>query len=344
MLYKHFAFLGFLLFILLFISSCKKDNPIVPPEAPFDAGPILFVSNKSGTWQLYSMNEDGSDIKQLTKDPDFPISDARWSPDGSKIVFVSRDTRVGPQQMSSALYVMNADGTGMYKLTNPPIEAFSYPFDIKPVWSPDGRRIAFARLMPPEISGDFDIFIIDVEGSNERRVTNYRNLLEYTGSFVDDSTILSFYFDYARQDSSGKADGKGQIAYLDMQGNYRTISPYEADDGAPVLSPNKMIISFSSYHRQNDTWGRYLHLMNTNGTNRRQIRISTRQHESAVDWSPDGQKLLCMTQDPNKLEQSSYGNYPQDIVIFNLTDSTAVKITPFPYNEAYSRPTSWRRR
>ncbi len=343
MVNNNYLLMRLLIIILLLIPSCKKDNPIGPTEERFDAGPILFVSNKSGTWQLYSMNEDGSGIKQLTKNSDLPISDARWSPDGSKIVFVSRDTRLSLQQMSSALYVMNADGTGMYKLTNPPIESFSYPLDTKPIWSPDGNRVAFSRLMPPEISGDFDVFIINVDGKNETRITNYRNLLEYTGTFVDDSTILSFYFDYARYDTSGKADGKGQIAYLDMQGNYHTISPYEADDGAPVLSPNKMTIAFSSLGTRNGTWGRFLHLMTANGINRKQIQISERQHESSVDWSSDGQKILCMTSDPNKPEQP-YENYPQDILIFSLVDSTVSKITPFPYKEAYSRPTSWRRR
>ncbi len=331
---------------IFFLQTCG-ENPGVP-DRRFEAGPILFVSDKSGTWQLYSMNEDGSDVKQLTNDPNFPITDARWSPDGTKIVYSSRDDRLSPTQRGSVLYVMNADGTGRYKLTNPPLEAFHYPLDTKPVWSPDGKRIAFSRLMPPEMSGDFDIFIIDVDGKNERRITSYRNLLEFVTAFVDDSTLLGEYFDYARRDSSGKANGTGQIAYLDIRtGNYfKTISPYEADDGAPCLSPDKMTIAFNSLTTRNGIRGGFLHLMDSEGSNRRQLSISSRQYEYPVDWSPDGQKILCNTEDPNLRSDPNnpYSNYPKDIVIVNISDSSVRIITPFPHKDAYSRATSWRRR
>lgn len=75
--------------LLIFIPSCK-NNPIDSGGGfPTKAGPILFISDKSGTSQLYSMNEDGSNVQQLTSESTFPILDAKWSPDGSKIAVVS---------------------------------------------------------------------------------------------------------------------------------------------------------------------------------------------------------------------------------------------------------------
>ena len=79
-----------LCFLGIYLSFSCKDNPIDPNDGfPVTAGPILFITDKSGTNQLYSMNKDGSDVQQLTSDPNFPIIDAKWSPDGSKIAVVS---------------------------------------------------------------------------------------------------------------------------------------------------------------------------------------------------------------------------------------------------------------
>jgi Tol biopolymer transport system component len=332
--------------VICFVLSCK-DNPL-DSDAPFEAGPILFVSDKSGTWQLWSMNEDGSNVRQLTHDPNFPISDARWSPDGLKIVFRSRDDRLlSPRDRGVALYVMNADGTGRYKLTNPPLEAFHYPVDTGPVWSPDGKRIAFSRLMPPEISGDDDIFIIDVNGKSERRITSNRNLVERPAGWLPGEKLLIEYFDYSRRDSIGQGDGTGQIAEIDMHGNYiRTLSPYEEDDSSPILSPDNSQIAFSSLTTRNGSKGRFLHLMASDGSSRRRLSISSRQYERPVEWSPNGQRILCMTQDPNKRSDPNdpYSNFPQDILIVNVADGSVRTITPFPHREAYSTATSWRRR
>src|SRR5262249_39905692 len=52
-------------------------------------GRVAFVSNLSGTYQLYTMNSDGSDLLQITNLPsDFSLWNPDFSPDGRKIVFV----------------------------------------------------------------------------------------------------------------------------------------------------------------------------------------------------------------------------------------------------------------
>jgi Tol biopolymer transport system component len=290
------------------------------------------------------MNEDGSDVKQLTHDPNFPIGDARWSPDGTRIVYTSLDDRVtGPwRERTSGLYVMNADGTGRYKLTTPPIEAFSYPFDTRPVWSPDAKTTAFSRLMPPEISGDLDIFVIDLDGRNERTVARNRNLLEYVGGwFADGSSILTQYFDYSRRDSAGRPDGKGQIARLDLVGNYtQVLSPYQRDDSAPVLSPNDSNVVFSSW-MDSTRRSMGLFLMRSDGSSVRPMTMQSHWRESPVDWSSDGQRILYNTEDEQVIP---YKDPPREIFIININGSNMRKITPFNYTEAYFRATSWRRR
>ena len=104
--------------LFIFISSCK-NNPVGSGGGfPVKAGPILFISDRSGTRQLYSMDEDGSNVQQLTSDSAFPILDAKWSPDGSKIAVVSLigDEMTYPS-FRDAIFIMNADGSDRYELT-----------------------------------------------------------------------------------------------------------------------------------------------------------------------------------------------------------------------------------
>lgn len=321
--------LSFLFSIIMFLFfSCNVNDP--GNNDRFNAGPILFVSDKSGTWQLWSMNEDGSDVTQLTHDPNFPITDARWSPDGSQIVYaVAYDS----QRRAKSLFIMNADGTKRYRLTNSPSPSIDY----SPIWSPDGKRVAFTRLSPG-VDGGTTIFIIDVDGKNERQLTSDRNPV--SASWTPDGRYLLI-------STISYSEGKGRIAFIDLEGNYvRTLTPEEAKDNAPLLSPDGQSIAFNSIGIRNGVTGRFLHLMNSHGSNRRQLLLSIHPLEWPIDWSPDGQRILCMTQDPNSRSVPSdpYSNFPQDILIVNVADGSVRTVTPFPHREAYSRATSWRRR
>jgi TolB protein len=71
---------------------------------------IAFTSYRAGSYDIYTMNADGSGKTQLTDGPAAEIG-AVWSPDGKKLVFL----RTGANG-STGLYVMNADGTGKVTL------------------------------------------------------------------------------------------------------------------------------------------------------------------------------------------------------------------------------------
>jgi hypothetical protein len=75
-----------------------------------------------GQYDIYVAKVDGSGLTQLTSDGQ--SSDAAWSPDGSKLVFIS--TRDGNVE----LYVMNADGTNQTRVTNTPTA------ELRPDWQP----------------------------------------------------------------------------------------------------------------------------------------------------------------------------------------------------------------
>ena len=105
-------------------------------------GTLVFVSDRSGTFQIYSIRADGSRLGQLTRGraaDGAPL----FSPDGRRIVF----TRAAKRN-ESELWVMNADGSRQRKLASS---------GAAPSWSPDSRRLAYigagAKLVVARLDG-----------------------------------------------------------------------------------------------------------------------------------------------------------------------------------------------
>ena len=126
---------------------------------------IAFASDRDGNWEIYVMDVNGGNPRNLTNDPS-DDRDPSWSPDGKRIVFFSnRDGHVIDGRPTSEIYVMDADGGNPQNLTNDRND------DRFPSWSPDGKRIAFVsdRDGPPRY---FDIYVMDADGGNLQRLTS----------------------------------------------------------------------------------------------------------------------------------------------------------------------------
>lgn len=122
----------------------------LPAWSP-DGRKIAFCSTRGGNHDIWVMDADGSNLRQLTTDP-APDYVSAWSPDGMKIAFTT--LRTGDAE----IFVMNADGSEQRNLTN------HAEFDGDPAWSPDGQHILFTSRR----SGDFRLYLTDPAGSTVR--------------------------------------------------------------------------------------------------------------------------------------------------------------------------------
>ncbi|HEV7904098.1 MAG TPA: Calx-beta domain-containing protein [Pyrinomonadaceae bacterium] len=192
---------------------------------------------------LYIVNSDGTNAVSLTEaelmTPDVIVNaDADWSPDGSRLVYVS--IRDG----NSDIWVMNADGTNLVNLTP------STPFpDYAPAWSPDGSHIAFTSQRDfPNLTGDTsggqEIYVMRSDGSNVTRLTN-NNVLDMQPAWSPLGDKLAFTRRVANPLTGEVND---DIFTMNANGTGPTnITSHPSFDLEPCWSPDGTKIAFVTY-------------------------------------------------------------------------------------------------
>lgn len=133
--------------------------------ASVDGAHLIFVrvcgTDDEGT--LYRVNLDGRDLIRLSPN-EVSVeggdlgSPADWSPDGSMVAFAA----FVPSADSSALYVANADGTGLRRIVSTDVGA------VTAMWSPDGQWIAFTS----RYRSHAQVWLTHPDGSSMRRLTD----------------------------------------------------------------------------------------------------------------------------------------------------------------------------
>jgi len=113
-----------------FIYSTREDRA---PEFSPDGKRIAFMSNRSGNWEIWVCDSDGSNPVQLTSFRGPSVTNPRWSPDGGRIAFDSDAEGEGEFD----IWVTSANGGKPQRMTTDPAN------DGNPSWSRDGRWIYF---------------------------------------------------------------------------------------------------------------------------------------------------------------------------------------------------------
>jgi TolB protein len=238
--------------------------------------------------EIGTIHADGSKRKDLTNEDGFDAM-AAYSPNGRRIAFSStRSTPPGfqgPPLFYSELYVMNADGSNIQRIT------FNEGLtDIQAAWSPDGRRIVVARgpattPTPNPLGGPTDLWIIDLATRQERQLTNSPATYEWFAHWSPDGRRIAFQGDLVEP-------GNDDVYTIRPDGrSLRRLTSHPGFDGNARYSPNGRSIAFASQRSGNFD----VFVMRKNGTNIRQLTDHPGGDQFPC-YSPDGQ-FIAFTSD-----------------------------------------------
>ncbi len=177
-------------------------SSVSPAWSP-DGARIAFTSSRalSGidaallTRNVWVMNSDGSGAQPLTKLTVAASSAPAWSPDGTKIAYISARALDGTNNAGSPnLWVMNADGSGSRPLT-----ALTSTYNMStetPSWSPDGSRIVFASSRATDGSDNGsavqNIWVVNADGTGARALTSLISSSSYQPRWSSGGSTILF--------------------------------------------------------------------------------------------------------------------------------------------------------
>lgn len=263
---------------------------------------------------LWVVNSDGTGHRPLRSDAHNHRS-PRWSPDGSRIAYVS------DAEGSAQLFVRWMDSGQTALLTN----LTQGPGNL--AWSPDGKRIAFTQFVPAEVeplakppkmpegatwakpvtvidrmvyradgdgylkTGYTQIFIVSAEGGTPRQLT--RGDFDNGGpvAFSPDGKQLIFSANHGVDWDLHPLNA--DIHAVDIEsGEIRQLTTRDGPDHSPVYSPDGRQIAFLGFDdRRQGYQVTQLHVMDSDGTD---VRVVSKEFDRDVEsprWAADGRSL-----------------------------------------------------
>jgi len=175
---------------------------------------ISYVVKRGETFELQIADADGYN-PQVVHRYDEPIISPQWSPDGTRVAYVSFEKR------KAIIYVLNVfDGSREV------LAAFSGS-NSAPAWSPDGKRLAVTLTK----DGVSQLYLINADGTGARRLT-YSQSIDTEPNFSPDGRYLLFTSDRAGspQIYRMRVDGSGDPRRMTFEGGYN-VTPRHSPDG-----------------------------------------------------------------------------------------------------------------
>lgn len=261
---------------------------------------IAYASNRSGHWEIWLMDWDGSNQRQITRYNAMAILPS-WSPDNDRMVYtlftggrsdmyivnrvgggrirvptglglntsatfspVGHDIAfVGSVSGNPDIYVIRDDGTNLRRLTT------SYSIESTPEWSPNGRQISFTSGR----SGTPQIYTMDAEGAGVQRIS-------FEGEWNDDATWSP---DGEQLAYTSRVNGRFQIRIMNLVTHQSRIIAGEGSNEQPTWSPDGQWIAFQS----NRTGGWQIYRIRIDGTDLSQLTFNGENKDP--DWSKKAQ-------------------------------------------------------
>jgi TolB protein len=251
-------------------NSCPAWSPDGKKVAFISSDARVMRASHSG---IFITTVAGGDTRLLLRDDTMCPQDPAWSPDGERLVFArglkSRKTMgrlhmyIGPVCSGQQLFTVNLDGSGLKELTHSETN-----FNARPAWSPDGSTIAYMSGPSQDEARKADIFLMQVDGSNQRALT-HGGAKEVNGdpAWSPEGNEIAF---------CSNRGGSYELYIMNRVGaNLRQLT-HGTPDGVrhPSWSPDGRQIVFATATGR--AWP--IRIVNANGTN---LRVLT-----SVGWHP----------------------------------------------------------
>ena len=281
------------LWIVLLLSNCLLVINVCA-QLP-EIGTLSFASDRTGTWDIYTIDIDGGNLRNLTNSPGNEF-DPAWSPDGRFLAYVSNHKR------NTEIYVMDINTGERRRLTDHP------SFDQDPTWSPDSRWIAFSSNR----KGNYHIYKMNVRGDKLQRLTTQGN--NFSPAWSPDGQSIASY-------STGVEGPHIKIIDANRKRESRLT---RASAPRPAWSPDGEKIAFT--HSEPDV-DLDISLINTDGTDLKPL-IQWQRWDTDPAWSPDGQ-WIAFTSEPQRKKWKE--RHPdQNIYILNVEKGELRQLTHHP--------------
>lgn len=276
---------------------------------------IAFSSNHASPFSIFSCLPDGSNLKKIY-DSAFDDHHPSWNSDHTKIVFSSN---------------MDGDEDGdifIYDVANDEISKVidREGFDTVPIFSPDDKSIVFAGEVRDTEGGsepNFEIFTVNIDGSNLKQLTNDPAIDIYPHYSPDGETIIF---------SHGEEFHKLKLFIMDLEGNNITQITNEGNwsDFDGTYSPDgKSIVFVSDRDGNEDIW-----VMPVDSPDQAVNLTNDPANDSYPDYSPDG-NMIVFASDRDESEE-----YVTDIFVMTSSGENQTNITP-DLKGSYESGPSW---
>lgn len=269
----------------------------IHPQLDRSGSRVVFASNRSGSYQIYTLDLLSGQLRQLTNTNTQNLAPA-WSPDGTQIAFESY------RDYQAEIYVMQADGSDPTRLTN------HINYDGQPAWSPDGELLAFVSLR----SSNSDIWTMESDGNNLHRISARPD--SQNPAWSPNGTDVAF-------DCDANGDGWQEI----WQVNTETMEQSEIyAPGEPIdawvgnWSPDGQYVGFTRVHYTQSgerwTWdSAYAEIFDL------QDQMVIRLSEHAAAWHPDWHATDITPPQSQLAALPSYSRLGRDAVQWSGADN-----------------------
>ncbi len=255
---------------------------------------IAFMSNRSGFWDIYNMNIDGSNVQKITRDDMKSPFAFSVSPDGQKIAYISDKTG------NSDLWIMNLITKEVTQITDTPLGD-----EGSPSWSADSQRVAFHSNSSGKLYKILQVNYPFIKGQNsiQTLISDVANSSLHPSFSPDGNKIL-----YSFIDTTAGTTVLHIYDYLTKKDSPATTNKEQPINGSWSPDSNKII-----YWTGNNG----IFQVNVNLTGR--IAIGTlKDIKGTPFFSPDGKKIAIargygFSEDYNVWIMDNDGRNPQKI-------------------------------